>query len=160
MFSLAPFCYSDSPSKTSAITFSLALLRDSGSLSRTTAVFFECAVVPKCFVSFPFLFSVTCLQNSQRCGPWGYKVVIYGVVPVGWWCVMEVYVCRALILAQSFPPTTCSSFYILLGQLLINRNLCLFPNSFRYRRSYFKYSGEGSQIFCICLGGAVGQGAV
>ena len=158
MFSLAPFCYSDSPSKTSAITFSLAVLRDSDSLSRTTAVFFECAVVPKCFVSFPFLFyllllfSVTCLQNSQRCG--------YGVVPVGWWCVMEVYVCRALILAQSFPPTTCSSFYILLGQLLINRNLCLFPNSFRHRGSYFKYSGEGSQISWICFGGAVGQGAV
>ena len=34
------------------------------------------------------------------------------------------------------------------------------PNSFRYRGSYFKYRGEGSQILWIRFGGAVGQGVV
>ena len=89
------------------------------------------------------------------------QVVIYGVVPVGWWCVMEVYVCRALILAHSFPLTTaCSSFYIFFGQSSISRNLCISPNSFSYRGSYFKYRGEGMKIFWICFGGGgVGQGA-
>ena len=29
-----------------------------------------------------------------------------------------------------------------------------------YKDPYFKYRGEGSQIFWICFGGAVGQGAV
>ena len=34
------------------------------------------------------------------------------------------------------------------------------PNSFSYQGSYFKYRGEGSQIFLDLCWGAVGQGAV
>ena len=89
---------------------------------------------------------------SKRCRPCGYKVVIYGVVPVGWWCVMEVYVSRALILAHSFPLTTCSSFYIFLGQFSISRDLCTSQLALAMRVFYFKNKVEGSQIFWICLG--------
>ena len=37
---------------------------------------------------------------------------------------------------------------------------CFSVNSFSYKGSYFKFRGEGSQIFWICFGGAAGQGAV
>ena len=37
---------------------------------------------------------------------------------------------------------------------------CFSLNSFSYKGSYFKFRGEGSQIFWICFGGAAGQGAV
>ena len=33
-------------------------------------------------------------------------------------------------------------------------------NRFSYKGSYFKFRGEGSQIFWICVRGAAGQGAV
>ena len=44
-----------------------------------------------------------------------------------------------------------------------SRQQIFFPNSFGYKDPYFKYRGEGSQIFWIyfvILRGAVGQGAV
>ena len=50
---------------------------------------------------------------------------------------MEVYACRALILAHSFPLTTCSSFYILLG----------FSWSVFNQQKLVR--GKGSQIFWI-----------
>ena len=39
-------------------------------------------------------------------------------------------------------------------------NFYHFPNRFSFRGSYFKYTGEGSQISWIRFGGAVEQGVV
>ena len=64
---------------------------------------------------------------------------------------------RSLILEsylQDFPTT-------FVFPITLNWFLSFFsPNSFRYRGSYFKYRGEGSQILWIRFGGAVGQGVV
>ena len=38
--------------------------------------------------------------------------------------------------------------------------VCFSPNASAIRGSYFKYRGEGSQIYWIRFGGAVGQGVV
>ncbi len=70
------------------------------------------AWAPNLFPASPRLLLMWLTCSSKRCCPCGYKVVIYGVVPVGWWCVMEVYVCRALILAHSFPLTTVRSMQL------------------------------------------------
>ena len=59
---------------------------------------------------------------------------------------MEVYACRALILAHSFPLTTCSSFYILLG----------FSWSVFNQQKFVR--GKGSQIFGFVLGGSCRAG--
>ena len=46
-----------------------------------------------------------------------------------------------------------------LSHFSINKKLCISQNSSSYKGSYFKYRGEASQMFWICFGGAVRQGA-
>ena len=40
----------------------------------------------------------------------------------------------------------------------LRHSICHSPNSFSYRGSYFKYRGEGSQIFWIRFGGGCQAG--
>ena len=75
---------------------------------------------------------------------------------------MEVYVCRALILAHAFPLTTCSSFYIFLGQFSISRNLCTSPIKLALAKRVLTSSigVRVRRLFGFVLGGAVVHGAV
>ena len=82
----------------------------------------------------------------------------FQLVAVGWWCVMEVYVCRALVLAHSFPSSHAPASVFFWVSITISRSLCISPNSFSCKGSYLKYRDEGSQIFWIWFGGGCRAG--
>ncbi len=168
VFTCPLLCYNNSPSKTSAIAFSFALLGDSDSLCKTTAAFLKCVVVPKCFVflilfSLFLLLSVTCLKNcvAWLCTPGRPTLSLRrqcrcscalpkGVVLVG--TRLSFTVSSQLVGIVTFPLTTCStcsSFYTFLSQSCLDWNLA--ATSFNDARLL-----ENSAVlvfgFCFCFG--------
>ena len=87
---------------------------------------------------------------SKRCRPGGYKVVIYGVVPVGW--------CHGSLCVSGVDIGTFISLHHMLQLLhfswsVFNQQRFVYvPISFSHEGFYFKNKVEGSQIFWICLG--------
>ena len=64
---------------------------------------------------------------------------------------------RTRLFSTSFLSSLSAGYFRSTGSHIV---VWFSPNSFSYRGSYSKCRGEGSQIFWIRLGGAVGQGVV